>query len=248
MSNRKVLLAALICGLLAAIAVHFYLKSVEEAAVNIKTKKVAVAAARIPARTLVTPDLISFQYIPGKYVHDGAVSDLSEAVGYTARAEIEAGEQILRTKLVPKEGTGPTLAHTVPLGMRAISISVTEQSGVSGLLVPGDRVDVMGTVDIDIPNLDPNTNNIKVTKTHLILQNVQVLAVGKTYTDPGAQQEDKKNPNQAGGNTVTLAVPADKMQFLVAVSDKGKLTLGLRSPADKSEEARPAMDNQQLLR
>ncbi len=248
MSNKKVLLLALICGLLAAVALNFYLKSVKEAATRVKTKKVAVAAARIPDRTLVTPEMISFKDIPVEYIHGSAVREANQVIGQTTRAEIEAGEQILQSKLVPKEGTGITLAYTVPPGLRAISIAVNEQSGVAGMLNPGDRVDVMGTVDIEIPSPDPNVNTVKKTMTHLILQNVQILAVGKNYTNPDAQQKDKKDQAQGGGDTVTLAVPADKMQFLVAVNDKGKLTLALRSPADKSEEVRPAMDAQQLLR
>ncbi|MHB9093464.1 MAG: Flp pilus assembly protein CpaB [Eubacteriales bacterium] len=248
MSNKKVLLMALICGLLTAIAVNYYLKSVKDTAIALQTKRVAVANARIPARTLVTANMISFKNVPIDYAHGSAVTDANQVVGYTTRAEIEAGEQVLQTKLVPRENSGTTLAYSVPLGMRAVSISVTEQSGVSGLLIPGDRVDVVGTLDIEEQSKDPNVNTVKFTMSHLMLQNVEVLAVGKNYTEPGAQQGDKKDQNQGGAATVTLAVPADRIQYLVAVTDKGKLTLALRSPADKSEQNRPPMNVQQLLK
>jgi len=169
-------------------------------------------------------------------------------VGFTTRAEIETGEQILMSKVAPKHSSGPSLAYGVPLGMRAISISVNEQSGVAGLLTPGDRVDVMGTVDIEEQSKDPNVNMVKHTMTHLILQNIEVLAVGKDYLPANTQSGDKKAQNQTTTATVTLAVPANKMQYLVAVTDKGKLTLALRSPADKSEENRLPIDAQELLR
>jgi len=248
MSNKKVLLLALICGLVSALAVNFYLKSVKEAVSNVKTKKVAVANARIPARTLITPEMISFKNVPVDFVHGSAVSDPSQVVGYTTRAEIDAGEQVLQTKLVPRESTGATLAYTVPLGMRAVSVPVNEQTGVAGLLNPGDRVDVLGTVDIEIPSKDPNVNTIKLTKTHLILQNVEVLAVGQNFGAPGGQQGENKDQKKGAAGTVTLAVKADQVQMLVAVADKGKLTLALRAPADKSEEDRPALDAQELLK
>ena len=248
MSNKKVLLLALICGLLTAVAVNFYLKSVKDAATNLQTERVAVASARIPARTLVTVDMVSFKNLPVEYKHDSAVTESSQVVGYTTRAEIEAGEPILQTKLVSKENSGTTLAYAIPLGMRAISISVNDQSGVAGLLVPGDRVDVVGVLDIEQQSKDPNVNPIKYTMTHLILQNIEVMAVGKSYAAPTSQAGDKKDQVQGGDTTVTLAVPADKMQTLVTVTNKGKITLALRSPADKSEETRPPMSVQQLLK
>lgn len=251
MSNKKVLMLALICGLLTAVALNFYLRSIEQAATNTKLQKVIVAAARIPERALVTADMVVFKDVPVEYVHRDAVTDAGQVIGNTTRAEIEAGEQILYTKLVPKKDTGSTMAYSIPLGMRAISIAVNEQSGVAGLITPGDRVDVMGTVDGEIPNIDPNASPKKSTKTHLILQNVLVLAVGRNYSEPkpaADNAKDKKEQNQGGTGTVTLAVPADEMQFLVAVGDKGKLTLALRAPADKSQEDRLSVDSLEYLK
>jgi pilus assembly protein CpaB len=252
MSNKKVLLLALICGLLTAVAVNYYLQSIKEAALNIKTKQVVVANARILPNTIVTPEMFTIKNISVEQVHPNAVSDPAQVSGYTARAEIESGEQVLQTKLVPKESYGFTLAYSIPLGYRAISFSINDQTGVGGMINAGDRVDVMGTVEIEIPSTDPNTNSIKKTKTHMILQNVQVLAIGKNYTPQTIQSGDSKNANQnqsaGSANTITLAVPANQMQFIVAVSDKGKLTFALRAPADKSEEIRPSLDALQLLR
>ncbi len=247
MTNKKVLLLALIFGLLTAVAVNFYLKSLTEATSNAQIRRVAVAAARIPARTLVTADMISFKNIPVEFVHSNAVSDASRLVGFTTRAEVEAGEQMLSSKLAPKQNSGSSLAYTVPLGLRAISVAVNEQSGVAGLLTPGDRVDVIGTVDVEEQSKDPNVKNVKHTMTHLILQNIEVLAVGKNYLPADTQSGDKKAQSE-GTTSVTLAVPPDKTQYLVAITDKGKLTLALRSPADKSEENRPPIDAGQLLK
>ncbi len=247
MSNKKVLLLALICGLLTAVAVNYYLQSIRESAANIKTRKVAVAAVRIPMRTLVTADMVALKDVPVDLVHSSAITDTGRVVGTTTRAEIEAGEQILTTKLVPKDSSGTSLAYSVPLGMRAISVIVNEQTGVSGLLTPGDRVDVFGTLEGEVSGTNPNAGPVRSVRTYLILQNIEVLAVGKNYTAPGAQQGDKKDQNQ-GGSTVTLAVPADKAQALVLLSDKGKPTLALRSPADKSKEKRLPVDMEQVLK
>lgn len=252
MSNRKVLLAALICGLLTALAMNFYLKSVQEAASNIKTKKVAYANAFIPAKTLITADMVSFKDVPVNFAHISSVSEASQVVGQTTRAEIDAGEQVLSSKIVPRESTGSSFSYSVPLGLRAISITVNEQSGLLGLVSPGDRVDVLGTADIEEQSKDPNIKNVKHTLTHLVLQNIEVLAVGRSFATPvnvSGQEKKEENKSGSGGEaTVTLAVPPSQMQVLVALSDKGKLTLALRAPADKSEEDRPGVDATQLLR
>lgn len=253
MSNKKVLIAALICGLITALAVNFYLKSVQEAASNIQTKKVAYANAVIPERTLITADMISFKEVPVNFAHVNSVSEASQVVGHSARSEIDAGEQVLSSKVVPRESTGSSFSYTVPLGLRAISITVTEQSGLLGLVNAGDRVDVIGTADIEEQSKDNNVKNVKHTMTHLVLQNIEVLAVGRSFADPVTvpgqeKKEDNKSSSGGGEATVTLAVPPSKMQVLVALSDKGKITLALRAPADKSEEDRPAVDAAQLLR
>lgn len=250
MSNKKVLLLAIICGLLAALGINVYLNSVKEASSNLQTKKVAIAKVRIPAKTVVTADQIFFKDMPVDFVPGTAVTDNAQIVGYTARVEVEAGELILQTKLVPRENTSASLAYSIPLGMRAVSIPIDDQTGVAGLINPGDRVDVLGTVDVEIPSQNPGVNTIKQVKTHVLLQNVEVLAVGRNFTDPAARQAVPEGEGQAapGGGTATLAVPPDKMQFVVHMVSRGKLYLTLRAPADKSEEYRPPLDALELLK
>ena len=248
MSNKKVLLLALLCGLLTAVALNFYLKSVQEAASNIKTRAVAVAAIKIPERTLITANMVTVKDIPVEYVNSYAVTDLSQIVGSTARAEIETGEQILQTKIVKRDSNQQSLAYSVPLGMRAISIKVDEQTGVGGLLKPGDSVDVLGTVEIEIFSTDPNVNTVRETKTHVILQNVEVLAVGQNIGQPVTSDGEQKEVKQESTKTVTLSVPAEKSQLVAHIAAKGDLYLTLRAPADNSMEERPSMDALELLR
>ncbi len=248
MSNKKVLLLALLCGLLTAIALNFYLKSVQEAATNIKTKAVVVAAARIPDRTLITANMVTVKDIPVEYVNSYAVSDISQVVGSTARAEIESGEQVLQTKIVREDSNRQSLAYSVPLGMRAIAVNINEQTGVGGLLRPGDRVDVLGTVEVEIFSADPNVNTVRETKTHVVLQNVEVLAVGSDIGSPEEGQEEKEESKPKPAGTVTLAVPTEKTQLVAHIASKGDLYLTLRAPADNSVEDRPSIDSLELLK
>lgn len=60
---------------------------------------VVVASGLIKTAERLTPDNVQIAYLPGKYLLDGAVVSLSEALGKTAAQNIYPGEQILQNKI-----------------------------------------------------------------------------------------------------------------------------------------------------
>ena len=112
------------------------------------------------------------------------VDELSTRTGVSARTLHHYQEIGL---LVPDAG----LAGVVPSGMRAVAISVDELTAVGGLLLPGDRVDVVATTQIDsAPGLAEGDH---ILRTETILQNVEILSVGQEAQEPAAgasQTED----------------------------------------------------------
>ena len=131
------------------------------------------------------------------------------------------GDPIVDKKLGPK-GSSPGLVANIPNGMRAYAVEVNEQSGVSGFILPGHRVDVV--------RYEPN-EKARLQRGETILQNVQVLAAGQVFTRP----EEKSLQNR----TVTLAVTPDQVDVLVAAKAKGPLSLSLRGVNDHAIVARP---------
>ncbi len=81
---------------------------------------------------------------------------------------------------------------TIPAGHRAVSVPITDVSGVSGLLQPGSRVDVLFT----------RPGSMAEAETSTILQNVKVLAVGRRHsTEPGGGSESFQDARgHAGGD------------------------------------------------
>ena len=104
--------------------------------------------------------------------------------------------------------------------MRAFAIDVTEQSGVSGFVLPGHRVDVV-RYEADQ----------SVQSGETILQNILVLASGQVFT----RADERTLTNR----TVTLAVTPEQVDTLVAVRGKGALSLSLRGLNDQQVVARP---------
>jgi pilus assembly protein CpaB len=140
-----VVAAVVLGGLTSYLAWHY----VDQASQTrpVETAPVIVAASSIPARTLVTPDMIRVQQLPLEAVHPNALRSPNDVIGKIVKTPLTADEQVLSTKLfLQRDESG--LAFMVPDGMRAVSVGFNEVIGSGGLLLPGDHVDVIGVFDI----------------------------------------------------------------------------------------------------
>ena len=104
---------------------------------------------------------------------------------------VSANEPLIASKLSQLTGA-EGIPATIEPGYRAVSVPITDVSGVAGLIQPGAHVDVLFT--------RPGTMAEAITST--ILQNVKVLAIGasiqvKQVVDPKAP----KFRRHAGGHT-----------------------------------------------
>jgi pilus assembly protein CpaB len=111
----------------------------------------------------------------------------------------------------------PTFSARVEAGRRAITVPVDEINSISGLLEPGDLIDLMVTVDqkgkkITIP----------------LMQSVQVMATGQRSVD------DPKSGERKVYSTVTLDTDPKQAQNVIVARDAGRLTALLRNPLDKT--------------
>ncbi len=226
-----ILILAVIFGLVAAYGTHKYIKNLE------KTYKasgnyvpVAVAKVKIPARQVITNQMVSFIEIPSNYVNPTALGKPGDVVGKIARSDIYPGEHIIRNKIANPNDPAEGLAMVIDPGQRALTIAVNEVTGVAGLLKPGDRVDILGTV-----------NTGKETITSTLVQNIKILAVNKSL----GSQADSKQPNTG---TLTVSVNPYEAQHLTLASEKGTLRVLLRGPADEAKASIPSTSVNHLIR
>jgi pilus assembly protein CpaB len=140
---------------------------------------------------------------------------VDSVLSQTTKVFVVAGEPILASKL---SAIGGGLSVRVPSDMRAMSLKVNEVTGVSGFVLPGDRVDVLVTIDNAAGTMNAVTNTI--------LQDLEVLAAGvKTET---------KNNQNVTVQTVTVLVNPDGAEKLALAVDQGSVHLSLRNPVDRS--------------
>lgn len=123
-----------------------------------------------------------------------------------------AGEPFLKSK-VSGFGEKPTLSRKVAENMRAFSIRINDVSGVAGFLLPGDRVDVQLTRE-----LNGNNDNLV---TDVIIQNVSVLGIDQLAS------EEAEDPMVA--KTATVEVTPEQAQKLALAQQLGTLSLTLRN-------------------
>lgn len=217
-------------------------KSTTQAAAG--DSKVLVAKQTIQPNTKVTAAMFETVSVSSASLVDGAVTDQAQVLGKVARTVVLKGEQLTTNRIGTVEGKAdPGFRDTIPSGRRAVAVKVTEQTSVAGLLIPGDRVDVIATFT---ETQDQN----ETVRVETVLQNIEVLAFAQKSldalpslnaqgtpiaTDSSAgslgERPDNLSPNKSAA-TATLSLSPVEVQVIIAAAAKGELTLSLRAPAD----------------
>jgi pilus assembly protein CpaB len=162
---------------------------------------------------------------------------MQQVVGAIVKEPILANEPMTLRKLV-RSGEGNYMAVVVQPGMRAMSVSVTVDTGAGGFILPGDRVDVILAIQAD------GGGHGFVTST--VLKNIRVLAIDQ------ASEPDKEAKTMVGA-VATLEIATADTEVLAGAQASAKasglLVLALRSYADAgaasgrvAQSASPAED------
>jgi pilus assembly protein CpaB len=188
-------------------------------------RDILVAARDLKEEEVLKPEMMKVISMAASAIPPNAFTSFKDVEERWIKTPMLEGDVLTEKKLGPK-GTPPGLVSNIPKGMRAFAIDVTEQSGVSGFILPGHHVDV-----VRYENADRNE-----TRGETILQNVLVLAAGQVFTRPEERSVQSR--------TVTLAVRPEEVDILVAARAKGALSLALRGVNDHDvvDRPKPAVD------
>lgn len=232
MKQKLVLIIAVALGLLAFVLTHLYLRA-ERARLYENARRVAVLVARedLPAGTT-----LDSQNTTAREVFEAGLSrqvfradQRNIVLGKTLRYPLRKGSPIdwVHVGADLDELTG--LASTIRPGMRALSIPVSGETAVSGLVRPNDHVDILGTFTFNSKTRPGETETVTFT----VLQDVTILATGQETAR--AELEIVNNKRRSSYNTATIAVFPEEAELLAfAMNVKGNLTLALRNPNDVS--------------
>jgi Flp pilus assembly protein CpaB len=237
-ADRRILFFALALGLLSAVLVIAYLRSVEGRArvtdQGIPTRPIIVARGEIPAGQKITPSMLEVRGIPANIIAVDALSSVEQVVGQTARYPFSPGEQISAARLL-NATNGQALSFQIPTGMRAFTMPVNADRSPASMLVPGDFVDVLALMSADDLGVRAAGAPANVEGVATVLQNVQVLAVETQFVANGIPYDDtlRGTPSRQVANDITLAVTPEEAQYLTLVIQRARLlTVSLRPFAD----------------
>jgi pilus assembly protein CpaB len=236
---KRIRIIAAISAVVTALAVYFYLASMQKPA-DIVRGPVVVASVKIAAGQEIKPEMVEVKSLPVEAINAAAARSADEVIGRVSSADTEPGEQLLVSRFFKTGEADNTLAYALERGKRAFTVPVDSVTGVAGLIKPRDRVDVLLIIGVAQASLTPQDVPLMTTYSELMLQNIMVLATGQVMQ---ADSTDESTTVE----TITLSVtPEQAVRLNLAVSD-GKIRLILRSPIDTDTPAVPPLQIKQLL-
>jgi len=222
--KRAKLLALLAAGTVTVLVFFFF--NMLSVAGGGKTTEIVTAAVNIPANTSITKEMILIKDVPEGALVAGAVESQELVLGKVTKNPIFIGEQILDEKLIlPGAPTNKTLAYAIEPGMRAITVSVDANSGLSGMLKPQNRVDLICDFEYEASSTEIRSY------TTLVAENVKLLAVDDILSEQGKTGTEQGVPSYA---TITLEVTQKQSMEISMAVYKGQLRAVLRSPVDEA--------------
>ncbi len=238
MNQSKAFLISALLGAAGMFLVYLHTSESEEKVKGRFGTEIVVVVANRDINELeeLQTSMLTTKTIPKSFAQPGSDPDPRTFEGSTAAAPIKEGEQVLLTKVLLK-GAATGIANQVAIHRRAMSIQVNDVTGVTRLLRPGDRVDIIAK--IQFKGTEGNEYEVKT-----IMQNVNVLAVGEMVQNniPAAFERDpisgnRKALNLRGSrsfNTVTVeVVPQDAQKLIFVIEEGSNLYLTLRNPVDQ---------------
>lgn len=231
-ANKRTLIVAgaVLAAALAAFANYAYLNSVQDRAYeDAELLKVFTVAKDIPkglpGEQAIVEEFISSDEIPREFRPATALTDLQTIRGKVALVNLSVGQVVVEGMFVDPKVAQVSFSQRIPAGQVAVTVSVDQVRGVAGLLVPGDKVNLLVNVD---------------GSQRFLFQNVNILAIGTSAAPQAGETQAAVNP---GSNLITFAVPPEAAAKIVAA---GSLYLTL-VPPDNQPVAIPPVNTGNLF-
>lgn len=198
---------------------------------EIATRNVVVAAKDMEYGDEIRPESVRVVAVRENLVPSDAITQGNVAITDPARSVLRyiAKNEVVTRRTLGSPGTGAGVTSRLSEGTRAFTVRVNAVTGVSGLLRPGDRVDVIWT------GVVPGTGDV----TRLIRPGMKVIAIDQ---NPAPDQDPTRDPE-----TVTLEALPVEVASLAQAQATGTLSLALvgARPGDQAPEV--SLDQDALL-
>lgn len=232
--NWVVLGAALTVGGLAAVGTQRYIRAqvdaIEARARHQETVRLVVAKDDLGKGAKLSPDTMAIREVPREWAHSNAITpdQFERAEGATLALPARKGEPVLWAQI--EERKAPSFSARLAAGRRAVTVPVDEISSLSGMVEPGDLIDII---------VSARKGSRQVT--FALLQGVQVLATGTRVS------QKSEGGTERGYTTITLDTTPEEAKRVIAAREIGRITALLRAPEDRAAISTERTDASTLL-
>jgi pilus assembly protein CpaB len=236
--NRRVLIlviATALAGLTAFLTFNYANAADERAFKGAELVEVFMVKQDIPkglpGERALDEGYIGKESIPRKFFPAKAITNPQRLRGQVALAGLSAGVPVVEGNFVEPRVAQESFAQRLGKDQQAVTLSVSDVQAVARLVVPGDRVNLMLTMDKEGAPVGGSTK-----ETRFVIQNVQVLAVGNSTALQPGESTGEPQPLAAGvaktadSGLMTFAVPAIDAERVVHASQVGSIHLTLVPP------------------
>lgn len=213
-----------------------------------KPREVFVPAVELSAGSILKPEHLGRMPIGDAVLTPEMVEVGDEGraalIGSVARQTLPRGVPIPRSAVV-QPGDRGFLAAVLPQGKRAISIPISEVAGISGLVLPGDRVDIILTYSLLGDTIDAE-RDVRASET--VMSNIRVLALDQRLHQTQAAADGKPLGDAPPiARTATLQVTPQQAEMITLATSLGDLSMVLNSVHDGGDEAEAAAEAELAL-
>lgn len=219
MKPKTVMLLAVAvgCGLVAMLGVQQAINAKPKAA-QLETIRVLVALENIDAGYPLTAEMVEFREMPKAGVPEDAVTSVEQYEERSLNFPV-AAEDVIRTSKLSEPGVAGRSLQ-IPQGYRVTGISVDDTQTQTGMLRPGDLVDVFVTYEMR-QGRGPAMTQVKT-----LLEAITVFATDNQTANQGTSSQESRT------KVVSLLVTPEQASYLALAQRKGRLTLVWRNPLD----------------
>lgn len=216
---------------------HLYLSRLESEVSGGPKVSILIATQDAPSGSQLTERQLAIRDIPEAYLDSRSIraSESKRVIGHRLSTGLKSQQMLLWSDLATYSDQGRMLAGLVSNGLRAVEIDA-KVSSFDGLLRPGDRIDLLLTVE-------QAAGASKSTLT--LIQNLLVLAIGGSMDSQESADSANLRASRHGGITVSATLA--QAQLITQAKTRGMLTLVLRNPDDvKVVEGIPETTDSQI--
>lgn len=242
--NRRGLLWILAGGIVAALAGLVAMFALRTAVTTVQvpeveaplTRSVVVAAHLVERRTVLSETDVEIRELPEDAIRSGAVVKTEDAVGKITLTELNEGEIILAQNLLevtaegaPEEGEA-SLGEALEEDEVAVALPATDLMSRFGVVMPGDKVDVLFSVNVVGKTLEE-----EVPRGGLVaLTTVQDLEILQIVAEKPAIQEGEAEEKQAVERLLILIADPQEAVIIKYLKDSGGIIdFALRAPTSE---------------